>query len=271
MSNYLLFDIGGTKTRISISQDQASFGKTVIFPTPEKIEEGVEKIVETAEQLCNGKIDVAAGGIAGPLNKEKNGIVNAPNLHGWNNKNFVQSLENLLETKVYIENDTALVGLGEAVYGTGKDKRIVAYVTISTGMNGVRVVDRKIEENVFGFEIGRQIIDYKSHPVVPYFEEMVSGGGIRRQTGKDPRFIDDKDFWEEKARLLAFGLNNTIVHWSPEVVILGGGVMQHISLESVQKHLSKILTTFPSLPVLTRAELGDTGGLYGALHFLNSL
>jgi len=43
-----------------------------------------------------------------------------------------------------------------------------------------------------------------------------------------------------------------------------------ISVEKTEKYLKEILKIFPKLPVIKKAELGDFGGLYGALAFIKS-
>ena len=43
--------------------------------------------------------------------------------------------------------------------GAGKGEEIVAYIKVSTGIGGVRIVDGKIDRNILGFEPGYQIID----------------------------------------------------------------------------------------------------------------
>jgi len=68
-------------------------------------------------------------------------------------------LEEILEVPVFLRNDTAIVGLGEAHAGAGKGHEIVVYITVSTGVGGVRIIKGEIAKNQFGFEIGHQIID----------------------------------------------------------------------------------------------------------------
>ena len=81
----------------------------------------------------------------------------------------------------------------------------------------------------------------------------------------------DKDFWEKVSRVLAVGLNNTIVHWSPDVVILGGSMMKKIGVpfDRVEAHLRQIIKIYPEIPPLKKSKLGDLGGLYGALAYIN--
>ena len=149
---YLLFDIGGTKTRLALSKDGKKFGDVVIIETPQKFEEGISVFKKAVEELTKGeKITKAVGAISGPLNREHSMVINAPNLKGWNNKPLQKELKKILSAPVVIENDAALVGLGEAVYGAGKGYDIVAYITVSTGVGGARIVNKAIDVSAMGF------------------------------------------------------------------------------------------------------------------------
>ena len=102
-------------------------------------------------------------------------------------------------------------------------------------------------------------------------ESYVSGAAVKAKYGKEPYEIKDKAVFEKLAKVLAYGLNNTIVHWSPDIVVLGGPMITGnpaISIKSIQKHLSDILRIFPIPPVIKKAELDDVGGLYVALALL---
>lgn len=249
MSNFLLFDIGGSKTRIALS-DGESFNNPIIYPTPKSYEEGISKFIHTAKELTSDNFVSAIGGIAGPLNKDKSGIINAPNLPDWNEKNIKDDLQNAFKTEVMLENDTAMVGLGEAVYGAGKGFSIVVYITISTGVNGVRIVDQKFDESVYGFEIGKQIVDIQTKKT---WEESLDGMGREKN---------------REAEILAAGIHNTLVYWSPEVVIMGGGKMNRIEIDLVIEKTKEVSRVFPELPQIIKSELGDVGGLYGALEIM---
>ena len=43
----------------------------------------------------------------------------------------------------FVDNDANVAGLAEALVGAGKDKSVVYYVTISTGIGGALIVDGK--------------------------------------------------------------------------------------------------------------------------------
>lgn len=277
----IVCDIGGTNMRLARSDDGTNFTEPIIVSTPKDFDAGMQAFKDAFGTLAHGERPSAlAGGVAGTLSKDKSVLLSAPNLPGWIGKPFKRALEEIAECPVYIENDTAMVGLGEAVVGAGKGFNIVVYITISTGVGGVRLVAGKIDVSAHGFEPGHQIIDaggrLRETSVGGQgidFEGMVSGTSLTARYGKKPYELTDEGFWDEMARLAAYGINNTIVHWSPDVVVLGGSMMKKIGIkaERVQKHLKGILHIFPEHPRILHSELGDLGGLHGSLAYLRTV
>lgn len=270
---YLVFDIGGTNMRIATSVDGKILSATKTVPTPRDFKQGIQTLKQVADELSGGqKIEAVAGGVAGPLDKDKTMLVKSPHIGGWVNKPFKQGLEKALSVPIHLENDADLATLGEATFGAGVGKSIVVYLTISTGVGGGRVVNKKIDENSLGFEPGHQIIVPDGKPCncggKGHLESYVSGSGLERIYGKKAEDITDPQIWDQVAKYLAIGLNNTIVHWSPDIVILGGSVMKSIQINQVKKHLQDALTIFPTCPEIAPSALGDSAGLYGALHLL---
>jgi len=105
-------------------------------------------------------------------------------------------------------------------------------------------------------------------------EDMVSGRALQEKTGKHPKEITDLAVWDNHAWLLAVGLNNIIVEWSPNCVVLGGSMITgdpSIPLDKTEKYLKEILKIFPQIPTIKKAELGDFGGLYGALAYMKDI
>ncbi len=268
---FIVADIGGSKMRIAKSDDLKSFSEPVIQPTPQEYPAGIEQIMTTVHDLIGAgtKIDGVAIGIAGPLSADKRSVFKTPHLH-WDGRAVADDVERALNgTSVYLENDVALVGLGEAVAGAGAGSSIVAYVTVSTGVNGVRIVDGKIDRTAEGFEIGGQFMTVEEPRLT--LEDMVSGTAVAKAFGKPPREIPKDDpLWEELAEILAYGIHNTIVHWSPNRVVLGGSMFNEVGIPvpSVAAHVQKIMTKFPVTPEIVHSALGDVGGLHGGLELL---
>lgn len=275
---FILFDIGGTNMRVALSRDGETFGEPRIVETPKDFDAGMLMLKSLSAELLNGeKLIAAGGGIAGTLSRDKTKFLNGPHLQGWNGKPIKAALEQAFGAQAFVENDTAIVGLGEAVAGAGRGCPIVVYMTVSTGVGGVRIVNQSIDVSAMGFEPGHQIIDADGSLCKVSvcgtgldFESQVSGSAVTARYGKKPFEITDEAFWEEMARLLAYGLNNTIVHWSPDIVVLGGSMMKKIGIpvDRVRAHLKGILNIYPELPKIEHSELGDIGGLHGALHFV---
>ncbi len=242
---YVYFDIGGTKTRVSISHDQQTFVEPRKFDTPQDFETLLAMLRETVRELGGDEsIEAVGGGIAGPFDRARSVLLTAPNLpSAWAGRHVADELVGVFGAPVFIENDSAIVALGEAYHGAGKGDGIVAYITVSTGVGGARIVDGHIDRSVFGFEPGHQILDIDKtiFPMLhaPDAEGLLSGTATAKRFGMKAYEVADPAVWEELSLLLAHMLNNTIVHWSPDSVVLGGSMIvgdPAISVDRVAYH-----------------------------------
>lgn len=266
---YIIFDIGGTKMRFCVSFDKENLQEVKILPTPRKFEEGMTYLEEYIAKVDSTRTDKAiCCGLPGVLDKDKEMLISAPNLSDWAGKPLKKILSEKAKALVYLENDADIAGLGEAVKGAGRNFQIVAYMTFGTGVGGARIVDGKIDKACYGFEPGHQIISIGDS--FQELEQFVSGPSIKMIYGIDAEKISDENVWKKIEKTIAVGVNNTILHWSPDVVILGGGVIsaEAISIDRIKMFLKEILKVFPSQPELKKSELGDYAGLWGGLHYL---
>jgi predicted NBD/HSP70 family sugar kinase len=257
---YLLIDIGGTKTRVAGTVDMEKFSEPVVIDTAQGYDEAVAKIAEAALAVSDGI--VLRGAIVGCPSTTKN-------LPQWKDRRLGVDLSAALHTDVRLENDTALVGLGEATYGAGKGAPICVYYTVSTGVNGVRIVDGKIDVSRYGFEIGGQILGTEAS--ANCLEDLVSGAAIGKRYGMHPRDLGkDNPLWEELAFMLAIGVHNTILHWSPDRVVIGGSMMNEIGIPvpRVEEHVKNLMQKFSTVPEIVHSSLSDMGGLWGGLALL---
>jgi len=273
---YVLFDIGGTHTRVAITEDLETLAKVEVFKTPIKFEEGVKKIVAAVEKLTTETPVALAGGVRGLLNESKTGIHNDSILNAWAGKNIVEAIQKHFAVPMYLENDTALAGLGEATFGAGAGLDIVVYHSVSTGVGGVRVVNGALDEASIGFEPGHQVLDIDrtvlGDDIEPTLENLVSGSAVGERFGVKAQDIPQTDVvWDELAEYLAQGLRNSVLYWSPDAIVLGGAMITGqpaISVDSVRKYMVESLNGFVDSPFVTIAKLGDEAGLYGAMKLL---
>lgn len=262
---YLLFDIGGTNIRIATAEGDSIKDERTL-ETPLDFEEALRVIHETIPSLMGGqRVAAAALGIRGVLNGSKSILERDDILTNWVNQPLKDRLQEIIGAPLFLENDAAFNGLGEAVYGAGKESKIVGFITVSTGVGGARIVEGRIDKNSLGFEPGKQIIDLEGRTL----EDLISGEALERRYNQKASEITDENIWNDAAKTLALGLNNISVLWSPEVLILGGSVMKSIPMEILEDQFKGILTAFPTPPKLKLADLGDSSGLYGALAYLH--
>jgi predicted NBD/HSP70 family sugar kinase len=274
---YVLFDIGGTNTRVAVSTDLESFGPVETFATPVTFSDGMQKLAAAVTALTDETPTAVAGGIRGLLNESKTGIDNDSILTKWGGKSIANVIANEYgKVPFYLENDAAIAGVGEAVFGAGKGLDIVAYHTISTGVGGVKVENGDIDDASVGFEPGHQVLDIDrtvlGEDIDPTLENLVSGTAVGERFGVKAYEIPQSDaVWDELAEYLAQGLRNSIYYWSPDVIVLGGSMIlgdPAIPVDAVRKYTVEALDGFVSSPHITAAKLGDEAGLYGAMAIL---
>lgn len=259
--------------RLGVSSDGQTISQVKIIPTPQDFNEGVSAIKKAAEELWLGqKIQGVAGGVAGPMDKERSMMTKSPHIPGWVNRPLKAELERQFGCRVVVENDTVVAGVGEAVKGAGAGKNVVAYIAVGTGVGGKRIVGGKIDSTSFNFEPGHQVIVPDGYPChcggKGHLEAYIGGAYILERNQKKGQEIEDPAFWDGIAKYLSIGLTNSIVHWDPDIVVLGGSVMKSIPLEAVNRHLINYLNIYPQPPELALATLGNDAGLHGALELL---
>ena len=263
----LVFDIGATHTRLALTD-----GKTLQdiqrFDT-DVTGKGIDALLGHMDRYLDGHtITAAIGGMPGQLDRATGRLVHSTNTPGWTGKRVGREIAQHLGVPLTVRNDVEMVGLGEALYGAGQGNRIVVYLTVSTGVNGARIVDGVLEDSSEGFELGAQLVEGQDHK--PHSLEGLTGGAaLSRTYHKAPRDITDARVWRQEAQYLALGLYNTILHWSPDVVVMGGSMMRDIDVSEVATFLRRLPRVYDSWPPIVRARLVDDGGLYGAMALSN--
>lgn len=257
----IVFDIGGTNLRVALAQD-ATLVETKVVPSPERAADGFDKLCGAIEALRGGEELSIVGGIAGLISVDGT-VEHSPNLVAWRGFPVGARLRERFGSPVHVGNDADMAGVGEARLGAGVGARMVAYIGVGTGVGGTLVVDGFVQPHTQGFEPGHQIIDAKTGDTL---ESRIGGRMLSRKHKVPPPEIPRK-VWDEASEDFAVGLWNTIVHWSPEVVVLGGSMMNEdngFRVADVEAALARRAQLEMPLPALRHAELGSASGLYGA-------
>lgn len=267
----LVFDMGGSRTRIALAE-KGKLGQIVRLET-DRGSGGFEQFLTMAKGVAaEHKLQAVVGSFPGQIEGPEGVLAVASNLPKWLGLPVRRRLEQAMDCPVHLLNDVVMGGLGEAHYGSGTSKGVMAYVTISTGVNAVRIVDGRIDETIQRFELGQQLVTGISGDDITTLEHWLGGAALERRIGKRPQDARrDKQLWQEEARYLAFGLYNILLHWTPDVVVFGGSMMRDIDLARVMIELKKLPKVLSDLPRFEYAKLGDAQGLHGALVWLDQM
>ncbi len=260
----MVFDIGGTKTRFAFSKDLNSFeSEPTVFYTKNNYQ---EELAELNNLLKNKEIEKCCGGIAGII---ENGVLKfSPNLPDFVNKNILQDFKNILNcNNIVIKNDAQMAALGEYSFGSGKGYSSICYLTLGTGIGGGIVINGKLQNSQF-FEPGHMIANIDSNKS---FEELISGGAIRKAFNGNIPQKEDRDFWLNIEKQLAVIVLNIFMIYPVDSFILGGGIVTrgNIDIKSVSSFF-KEFSRVKYAPIIKTNQLDDFSGLYGALQSLRS-
>src|SRR5438105_2711647 len=134
-------DVGGTKTRADLFDDDFHILKSIKFKTPKEPDEfqqnltnAVKKLVKKADsRLLIPGIGV---GFAGSVNTKKGVIESAPNLPDLKSFSFKKVLGKLIRAEVTLHNDVHAAMYGELKLGAAVGFKHVLGVFLGTGIGG---------------------------------------------------------------------------------------------------------------------------------------
>ena len=255
MKTYIGVDLGGTNVRAAIVDED---GKVLIQKkSPSYAQEGKEKVMDTIINLIKSLPDYESCsgigvGVPGPCDEKTGSMVLATNLPGFEGYSIANKLEETFHMPSFIDNDANVAALAEALVGAGKGKKVVYYVTLSTGIGGGLVINGECISGKHGFtgEIANIIIDRNRSKVnylaVGAIENEASGTAITRKANEKAskkykhagEVFEDahngdpvaKEIVDNVARDLAQLFATIACVCDPDIFILGGGMMQSSDL-----------------------------------------
>lgn len=266
----LLFDVGATRTRIGLSENGKDLNVIHRFATDTSAR-GLNTLLKNLQHLAQGKtITAVCGGLPGQIDHKTGILTRVTNMTHWNNQPVRAAIKHVFDANLYLANDVTMGGLGEAHAGAGVARGVMAYFTVSTGVNAVRIVDGTVDHTIPVYDIGRQLLSDGDGKLTS-LEELVGGASFELKRGQDPAGVRDGRTWRAEELYLARGVYNTILHWAPGLVVFGGSMMRDIDLTTVKQHLNELSVHTGGPPELAYAKLGDEAGLYGALAYARTL
>lgn len=289
-------DIGGNEIKFVLKEKQEIIKKFKIktVNTQDNIISVIQQKVEQIKQEFSSSeikgIGIAVAGIVSSgIIKQENLIFEAPNLPFLSNFDLAKTVSQQTGLKAIIENDANCFTLAESVLGIAKKAKIVVGITLGTGIGGGIVqkrykgkkIDYEIYRGAFGAagEIGhiKVKLDGNQCSCGGYgcLEEYASEKFIKRKTGcfgieltKRANQGDEKaiKIYQELGKNLGYGLGIIINILDPEIIVIGGGLINAADLfleTAIQE--AKRAAFFSSEKVeILKAGLGIYAGAIGA-------
>ncbi|UVK44006.1 ROK family protein [Mesorhizobium sp. AR07] len=298
------FDLGGTQVRAALVEKGTilarASARTDVGGGPQGV---MAQFRQLASEVCKqtGFDAVRAVGMSapGPLDTEAGVVEHIPTLPGWDGFPLRDRLADAFDRPAVLENDGIAAAFGEWKYGAGRGLEHLVYVTVSTGIGGGVVVDGRLlhgrkgmgghvghfriapdgpvcscgavgcfEALAAGTALGERAANAATRNPAGYLGIQASAGPIETRhavegaRGGDPECLA---LMAEEADLLGVGFTGLLHLYSPQRIIMGGGVSRAFDLLDAGIHRrirQDAMAPFKDVPVVP-AQLGDNCGLLG--------
>lgn len=270
---YIAIDMGGTNTRIAFSENLKDIRNVEKYPTPQSAEE--------IKQNFKNLIDVTnlrglILGTAGQVNHSTKQILFSPHINGINGLTLNELVGLNSDTEGFIENDAALAGLAESHQPYAQDFERVAYITISTGVGGTLIVNKKLRNTKLSFEPGHHIIDINGNSLAlenikGTWESLSSGTAFRKLYNENPEECNDQEIWNQYGQNLSKGLHNIILMWQPDLIVLGGSLSKKYDLFEKALNQELAVSLGENVVPIATSQMDDMNGITGGFIFLNQV
>ena len=268
----------------------------------ERIARAVEDAVDEAD-LSLKQISGIGIGAPGAVDFDAGTVIFAPNLEGWKDIPLKKDLEKLLEVPVFVENDCNIAALGVYVAELKSKPKSMVGIFIGTGIGGGIIINGELYSghgHTAG-EVGHMVLEVNGPKCgcgnkgcfealasrTAIFQQIKAGikdgektlltemlgedledlrsGDLRKAIRRGDKYVDR--VIEGAAEYIGIATANIINILNPEVVVLGGGVMEALSDEM----MSVIVETAKDYAMagamkgveIVPSKLGDSAGITG--------
>ncbi|MGH9247538.1 MAG: ROK family protein [Acidimicrobiales bacterium] len=285
-------DVGGTKILgVAVDARRAEVvGEPVRLPTPKGsavlLLDAIEQAVREVESALSPSVaGVDAVGVGLPGLVDRSGTLRmGPHVPGIVNEPFAEPLVRRLGRPVTVDNDATCAVWAESSIGAARGASDVVMVTLGTGIGTGIVAGGRLQRGGHGFagEAGHMVVDPDGHECAcgrrGCWEQYASGNGLSRLArGRRAEEVvaaaraGERDAVEALRRFawwFALGLANLVALLDPQVVVVGGGVIEagdvlFDPLRSAYRELVMAGDVRPEVAIVP-AALGERANAIGA-------
>ena len=299
-------DVGGTHLRVALIDEAGRIQTQRKSETPKDNDARsvVRALVEASRECDRDRrpdapaISAASIMVPGTINKNNTMVVQVPNLPCLDSLGLKAILEDELGWPVVLENDANAAAVGEAWLGAARGYRSVICITLGTGVGGGIILDGELWRGAEGSagEIGHTTVEpfgglkckcgntgclemFASATAIVrmareglplYADSTLHAAKISAEKVFDAGRNGDElalKIFKQVGKYLGVGLASLINLLGPEMIVIGGGVVNGWDL--FERDMRDEVAARAFLPLAERvriapAECGDNAGLLGA-------
>lgn len=278
-------EAGGTKMVCAIGE--ISTEKIKIIERVSISTETPEKTLPRMMDIFRGKgIEALGIGCFGPIDLNKKsatyGYITKTPKREWADCDMVGTFQKALNVPVGFDTDVNAAVLGEVTRGAAKGCDTALYITIGTGVGVGVYCNGGLLHGLVHPEAGHILIQRHHNDMYmgkcPFHENclegLASGPAVEARWGKPAvELADQMNVWELEAYYIAQAVTNYILTYSPQKIILWGGIMHQEQLFSmVRSRVYEMLGGYVNNPMLNdnlneyivAPKLGENPGIVGA-------
>lgn len=232
-------EAGGTKMVLAVGTEDGQILERESLPTtaPEQV------VPQMAAWFAEREVDAVGIGAFGPTavdpaSPQYGHVLDTPK-PGWRGYDFLGTMRAGCDVPMGYDTDVNVACLGEATYGCARGLDTVVYLTIGTGVGAGVMVGGRLLHGMLHPEAGHILLTPSpkdpGKSVCPFhpncLEGLAAGPSIEARWGaKGVELADRPEVWELEAEYLGQALCDYILCYSPQKIILGGGVMKQEQL-----------------------------------------
>jgi fructokinase len=280
---------GGTKFVCAVGRDSNHIISDISFPTTnpdETIQKTIAFFAPYAESNELTSVGIASFGPIdlNPTSKTYGYITTTPKA-GWQQVDLYGEIQKALNVPIAFDTDVNAAAFGEK-YWIPENQPLdpFLYITVGTGIGVGAIINGSPLHGLIHAEAGHIAVphDWGKDPfpgVCPFhgdcLEGLASGISMNKRWGQSPETLSDSHpAWDLEAEYIALALVNLIYAYSPQRIILGGGVSQHPGFhQSVRQKVIKINNGYVNSLFLSEKiddyilppALGNRSGVLGAI------
>lgn len=272
-------EAGGTKFICAVADERLNILKKISIPTTNP-QETFKQVFSFFDQYPIDAIGIGSFGPIGiePESKNYGYILKTPK-EGWSDIDFLGKMKQKYKVPIAWTTDVNAAAFGEIKYGAAIGKQSCIYLTIGTGIGGGVVVNGEVFQGISHPEMGHIYIKRDTGDAYsgtcPYhkdcLEGLAAGPSLEARTGiRGEKIPQDHPIWDLQADYLAQALMSYTLILAPEVIVLGGGVMnQEHLLKKIRYQFTKLMADYVETPkveeYIVRWSLANESGLIGTL------